>query len=151
MNKYIRWLIIDDGILLLYSFLYAYIFHFDAMLKIRFYGFLTPLYPITSFGILGIIFIYSGITGRINTISRILGGITSVILIVMLSIHGIPLLLTQGILAPVALPGFAFAGGLLFHVIFQCGLGGGLGFTLAVKPNLLLKVKKALGIETKKE
>jgi len=144
MNKHIRWLVIGDGILLLYSFLYAYIFHFDAMLKIRFYGFLTPLYVATSFGILGIIFIYSGITGRINTIARVLAGITSVILIVMLSIHGIPLLLTQGILAPLVLQGFAFAGGLLFHIIFQCVWGGGLGLTLAVKPSLLLKVEKGI-------
>ena len=62
MNKYIKELLIGDDILLLYSFLYAFIFEFDTLLKIRFLGFLTPVYLFLLMGILGIIFIYSAIT-----------------------------------------------------------------------------------------
>ena len=137
MNKYARWLLIGDGVLFLYTFLYAYIFHFGIMLKVgsKFFH----LSPITSFGILGIIFVYSGITGKTNVIGRVLSGISAFIAVLFIFIQGFTIASANGILAAAALPGFPFAGGLLIHVIFEHSLGGALGLILAIKPNLLLK------------
>ena len=119
MNKYVRWLLIGDGILLLYSFFYAFIFEFNTLLNMRFFGFLTPVYLFISMGILGISFIYSGITGRINTIGRILSGITAFIVIlfpvIRAYIMGFP---PGGLLAAAAVPGFPFAGGVFIHFVF---------------------------------
>mgnify|MGYP001772631628 CR=1 FL=1 len=149
MNKYVRWLLIVDGVLLLYTFFYAYVVNLNMMLKVgsKLFG-LSPIYAITSFGILGIIFIYSGITGKINMVGRILSGITALIVILFIFIQGFSIASAHGILAAAALPGFPFAGGLLIHIIFEHALGGGLGFILAVKPSLLLK--RILGIQNKK-
>lgn len=53
-----RILLIADGILLLYTFIYAYTVHLSFMLKVGSKIFhLSPIYPITSFGVLGIIFL----------------------------------------------------------------------------------------------
>jgi len=153
MNKFVRWLLIGDGAFILYTFFYAYIVHFNIMIKGSTGYFHIPfIYPVTIMGILGIILIYSGITGKINMVGRILAGITSVLSILFIYLQGVPMILAHGLLVPVVIAGFPFAGGLLFfHIIFQHTLGGGLGFILAVKPSLLLKVKKALGVGNKKE
>jgi len=112
----------------------------------KFFG-LSAIYPITSFGILGIIFMNPWISGKINMVGRILSGITAFIVILFIFIQGFSIASAQGILAAAALPGFPFAGGLLIHIIFEHALGGGLGFILAVKPSLLLK--KILGVQNK--
>lgn len=144
INKYLRWVLVADGVLALYTFLYAYIFHFDIMIKK-----VLPLYPITSFGILGIIFIYAGITGKINIVSRIIAGIAGVIVFVFPFIGAdISGLFGSLLTTAAALPGFPFAGGLFIHVVFEHMLGGILGGILAVKPGLLLK--KVLGVQSKK-
>ena len=84
-------------------------------------------------------------------VGRILAGITSVLSFLFIYLQGVPMILAHGLLVPVVIAGFPFAGGLLiFHIIFQHTLGGILGFILAVKPSLLLKVKEALRIETKR-
>jgi len=224
MNKYVRWFLIGEGVLLLYTFLYVYIaessltytllshiissspppphffphFTFKAGSE---YITITPILNITSFGILGIILIYSGITGRINSIARILAGISfisptivpcllfgdiassiaaygilavifiyigiagrlnrvnrvvsgivSIILIVaIIAVSAVIYHVNWLLLEAAAFPGFPFVGGLIIHYYFERTLGSALGFVLAVKPDLLLKVKKALGVGNKKE
>jgi len=150
MNKFTRLLLIGDGIFIIYTFFYAYIFHFDMLIKGSTGYFHIPfIYPVTIMGILGIILMYAGIVGTINLAGRILAGITSILSFVFIYLQGVPMILTHGLLVPIIIAGFPFAGGLLiFHIIFQHTLGGILGFILAVKPSLLLKVKKALGIKS---
>jgi len=149
MNKYIKGLLIGDGILLLYSFLYAFIFEFNTLLKISFFGFLTPVYLFLSMGILGIIFIYSAITEGINTAERIIAGITAfiVILFPIVKIHMMGGFPPGGLLAAAALPGFPFAGGVFIHFVFEHGLESLLGFILAIKSSLLLKTKRILKLK----
>jgi len=77
---------------------------------------------------------------------------SSVLSILFIYLQGVPMILAHGLLVPIIIAGFPFTGGLIiFHIIFQHALGGILGFILAVKPSLLLKVKKALGVGNKKE
>lgn len=141
-----RILLLADGILLIYTFLYAYTIHISFMLKVGSKIFhLSPIYPITSFGVLGIIFIIVSlrpniITNRIMIPIRILSGISGIIAILFIFIQGFTIASASGILAAASLPGFPFAGGLLIHVIFEHALGGSLGLILAIKPNLLIRL-----------
>lgn len=147
MNKYIRWLLIGDGIFILYTFFYAYIAHFNLLIVGSTGYFHIPfIYPVTIIGILGIILIYSGLTGRINMFGRIFAGITSILSFLFIYLQGVPMIQAHGLLVPATIAGFPLAGGLLiFHIIFQHTLGGILGFILAVKPYLLLKEKLKVG------
>ncbi|BFH73902.1 hypothetical protein SJAV_18460 [Sulfurisphaera javensis] len=140
-------LMFADGVLLTYTFIYAYTVHLSFMLKVGSKIFhLSPVYPITSFGVLGIIFLLVSFKPSLleNTIIaimvRILSGIAGFIAILFIFIQGFTIASASGILAAAALPGFPFTGGLLIHVIFEHALGGTLGLILAIKPKLLVKI-----------
>lgn len=104
---------------------------------------LSPIYPITSFGVLGVLFILAFFKPHIalNKVLRVLILIPSVIVIAFIFFKGFTIATASGILAAAVLPGFPFAGGLLIHVIFEHGLGGALGLLLSMKPGLLQKAK----------
>ncbi|ARM75283.1 hypothetical protein [Acidianus manzaensis] len=106
---------------------------------------LSPFYPITAFGVLGIVFLLVSlkpnlISSRLMILLRILSGIAGFIVIFFILIKGdIALAFTNGIFTVASLPGFPFAGGLLIHIIFEHALGGSLGLILAIKPSLLIR------------
>ena len=137
-----RTLLIVEGVLLLYTFFYAYLTHFQMMLHVHSkYLNLSPIFPITSFGVLGAIFIYSAITNTVNVVVRALSVIAGFIAIMFIFIQGFTIATATSLLAAAALPGFPFQGGLLIHIIFEHTLGGVLGLLLGIKPRLLIQQK----------
>lgn len=150
--KALRVLFVVEGILLLYTFIYAYLFHFNMMLHVhsKFLG-LSPLFPITSFGVLGNIFITFALKpqllikkGLVSYLIRSVSGISAFFALLFIFIQGFTIASASGILASAVLPSFPFAGGLLIHIIFEHGLGGVLGFLVALKPSILSVVKEKL-------
>ncbi|NON61151.1 hypothetical protein [Acidianus sp. RZ1] len=150
--KVLRALFIEEGILLLYTFIYAYLFHFSIMLHVhsKFLG-LSPLFPITSFGALGFIFVTFALKpqllinkGLVSYLLRTVSGVSAFFAILFIFIQGFTIASASGILAPAVLPGLPFAGGLLIHVIFEHGLGGVLGLLVDLKPRILTTIRQKI-------
>jgi len=112
---------------------------------------LILVYLFISRKILGINFHLFWDNWRINTIGRILSRITAFLVILFPIIRAYTTGFPSGELMEVAIQCFPFTGGVFIHFVFEYGLGSMLGFILAIKPSLLPKVKRILGVENKRK